>query len=264
MATSNATLNGTTAFSIFGQRFTWDNRRIDDVNVGRRDTGPTDTANLSLTGSNWRIDHMEFSGRALDVNITDSATGTGRIIQTLELADGATRLTLRNTEVRYILAQGNDEATIRLGARDVRLINMFDGDTDIFGGAGGVGAIRTGNGDNSFVGAGGRVNSIQFGSGSDVVRLGAGGAESVLLGSGNSTVVTGSGFVGAITAFSNTGDVNTITVGTGDVRSIGFSNGRDTLTVLAGASVEQVQLGSSADRMELQGDGNVGSATPIR
>lgn len=106
------------------------------------------------------------------------------------------------------------------------------------------------NGNSTIIGGTGFTGSIRTGNGNDTVTLQS-GADQIKLGSGNNTVTTGTGYVGAITMFSNTPDVNSVTVGTGGVRSVGLSNG---------GFVEQLSLGSNIDKLVLKGTASVDQA----
>lgn len=154
---SNATLDGINGFTILGQNFNWNGSRITNVDVTWADAPPTALANLSLSGSNWRVEYMKFSGLAMDVNITD-ADANLRVITLLTIGDGNTTINLKGTAIRDIRSQGDGDNTITLGT--------------------------------AF------TNSIRLGDGTDIVTVGSGGLNSLVLGSGNATVTTGSGFMG--------------------------------------------------------------------
>lgn len=236
----NATLNGVTSFSLFGDTFVWGGNFLQYVSVSGPDLPTSDTANLTLTGSNWTVRVLELNGTGLTATVADDLASFGNRINLLRLSDGPNDVTLTNTRVRYIEAQSDSASRITLGNQETRAIDMQNGNTTIIGGTGFIGSIRTGDGN-------------------DTVTLQS-GADQINLGSGNNTVTTGASYVGAITMYSDTPDVNSITVGTGGVRSIGLSNGRDTVTLLAGARVEQIHLGANNDSLTLRGDANVDSA----
>lgn len=255
--TRNVTLNGVTPFTLMGQSYSWNGGFLGSVDVSWSEGTPTTQLNLTLSGSNWRVENMRFSGLGLDVALTDANANGGRVIHNLTLADGSSTLSLQNTQVRHIYANGDGPATITLGSQNTRLIYVFDGDTDVTGGSGNLEMFRTGGGNNSFLGGSGFVGAIRFGNGNDSVTLTENGADSISMGAGNSFVRTGLSFVGSITAYSNAADVNTFIIGAGGLRSLGVSNGRDTVTVLSGAFVEQMQLGNNDDRLTLRAESRV-------
>lgn len=281
---SNATLDGVTAFSILGQGFAWGGGFIPTIDVFWSDVPPVAHVNLTLQGNNWTVANMVLGGIAMDLHINDTAGGTGRQIRQLTLSDGPNDVTIIDTQVRAIISNSLLPAFLTMGTQFTRNINMDNGNTTLNAGSGGIGNVRLGNGDdvvnsgiggierlnlgdgtNTLIGGTGFLGSVLGGNGNETITL-IGGADSISLGQGNATVTTGGGFVGSITGYNNTGDINNVTIGTGGVRSIGFSNARDTVTISANGFFEQISLGSDNDKLILQngasgnqailGDGN--------
>lgn len=75
-----ATLDWVNDFTLFGHTFAWDGNFLEYVGVNGPDTPLTDTANLTLSGSDWSLRVLEFNGNGLTGTVTDApdrrATGS--------------------------------------------------------------------------------------------------------------------------------------------------------------------------------------------
>jgi hypothetical protein len=238
--TENAILDGVNDFSLFGDQYTWWDGYRSAVDTWGGDGPDTKVFALTFAGS-WTIQMLRISGDFALTNIVDLDDGGQREIELLRVGGMGGTVTLGATAVDIFRARSGDgNVTLNLGSGDVDTIALGGGDNRVSGGFGYIGSLSAGNGN-------------------DTVTL-QGGADQISLGAGNNSITTGSAFVGAITMYSKPGDVNTITIGTGGVRSVGVSNGRDTVTLLDGAFVEQLNLGENNDRLTLRGTASINQA----
>ena len=259
--TYSATLDGATSFNFHGNNYSWGNSYLSSIDEWGGDGPVVNAFNLTLQGGGWDVGNLHLGGWAT-TNIVDSLDGLSRNIETLRLSGfgGTVNLTTTYVEVLKVFHINGTPGTvdITLGSAGAGTLMLQDGNDTVRGGTGGIEAVFLGQGNNTFVGGSGFVGVIRALDGNDRVTL-SGSADSISLGSGNDRVTTGDGFVGSITFYSNDVDVTSVTVGAGGVRSIGLSSGKDTVTLLAGANVEQIQTGNNDDTVNLRANAHVES-----
>lgn len=279
MVTQNFALDGITGFSIFGRTYAWEDAHLERVHVLNAAPDGSDTTNITITGTDWIVERLHLQSRSgsdvLNVHISDDDSGVGRSIKRLMLQDfGSVTVDLLTTRISFIEGGADANVTLNLGSQSTRHIGPWDAaQTSITIGSGNVDAMFLGYGTNSLVMGIGYINLLEFadgsvntitdnGTGSEDSNFGAirvneatnsftfrAGGDLISLGRSTSTVNLLDGFYGAITSYSGT---NTITVGAdAEVRSIGFSGGVDIVTVRG--SVEQIQLGSNNDTLNVNG-----------
>ena len=277
MVTETIALNGVTAFNAFGSAYTWNGAYIEAVYVENDGSVTNDVLNFNLSGAAWRIRRLALDNSSVvndfDVNITDANDGIMRRIDWIQLQDNSdTTITLFNSRVRFIDGGEGGTVTLNLGAQNVNIIGLYDVDAATVNiGSGSINALYFGSGTNVFNGGAGFVNLMQFDDGSTntitnggnfgAIRVDNGtnnftfanGGDLLSLGHGISNVTLNGGFFGSITSYSGT---NTITVNANaEVRSIGFSDGVDILTIFG--RVEQIQVGDNNDRVSVGLGGEV-------
>jgi len=180
------TLNGSTAFTVGSDTYTWSGRWLDMLSIWAPTDAPLRTVNLTLSSKSWGADVLRFTGNA-SVTITDATTGVGdsdRVyISYISLNTSATStITLKNAEVETLVgSNAAQKVTIGYWASYIGL-NRGD-DTVTVVGNGEVGNMDLGRGndrltttDNAWVG------SVYTGRGNDVVSLGVGGAHFIHMG----------------------------------------------------------------------------------
>lgn len=180
------TLNGSTAFTVGSDTYTWSGRWLDMLSIWAPTDAPLRTVNLTLSSKSWGADVLRFTGNA-SVTITDATTGVGdsdRVyISYIALNTSATStITLKNAEVETLVgSNAAQKVTIGYWASYIGL-NRGD-DTVTVVGNGEVGNMDLGRGndrltttDNAWVG------TAYTGRGNDVVSLGAGGAQFIHMG----------------------------------------------------------------------------------
>ncbi|MGQ0565490.1 MAG: beta strand repeat-containing protein [Gemmobacter sp.] len=278
MATQNITLDGITSFNAFGSTGNWSDANINYISVGidpGQDPAEDNTLNADLAGGAWRIRYLNLFNDGpfdYDINLTDANDGVFRRIERLQISgQGDAVITLFDTRVRFLEVFDDRTLNLTLGtqrlnymASDGRLnvINMGSGevsamrlgsgdresDNTINGGAGYIGALAFLEGSTNTINNGGNFGAIRSDGNVNNFTFVSGGDE-LSLGSGVSHVNLTGGFYGAITS---NGGTNTVTVGADAfVRSIGFSNGIDIITVAGGA--EQVLTGDNDDTVTVTG-----------
>ena len=280
MVTQNITLDGTTAFTAFGQSFTWSGSYIERASIGNWGSGGPDQLNFATSGTGWRIRTLQIDSSSeaapLSFTLTDATDGVARRIDTLDLSDHAqTTITLHDTRIRQInggfadtvtLFGGNTniqrlalwdslETHITLGSGSTDLIYLGDGENHLTGGSGWIGHIEMGEGTNTFV-SNGDIGFLRA-EGTNFVTLN-GGANALSFSDGDSNIVINSGFVGSITGYDEDYTQVRLTIGAdAQVRSVGFSQGRENVTVEGG--VEQMLLGAGDDSVTVQEGGWINS-----
>lgn len=278
MVTQTVGLDGVTAFTAFGSNFTWNTAYLESVYLENTGSVTNDTLNFNLSGAAWILRRLQLTNTSLtndfDLNITDANDGIMRRIDRIQLQNNSdTTITLFDSRVRFIQGGDGGTVTLNLGNQRVSSIELFDTDTNtINAGAGSISALFLGSGTNVFNGGAGYVNLMEFDDGSTNTITGgsgnfgairvnngtnnftfANGGDLLSLGQGISNVTLNGGFFGSITSF---GGTNTVTVNAlADVRSIGFSDGVDILTIFG--QVEQIQVGGNNDRVSVGVGGQV-------
>lgn len=297
MVTQNITINGVDGFSAFGESYSWNNQRIENIGIGIDTTNQANSLTANFAGGAWTIIRLSlYNDTAFNYNTTliDANDGVQRRLDRLDLQDnGTANVTLFNTQVRFISGGDNLDTTLTLGSQRVRNIDLYDGNNIVTQGSGSIDFIKLG-GDSSVLNAGSSfIQSLRFnGPGTGTINGGTGyigyvgmddgvhtingngtqfgqinargtntftlnnGADAINFGNGNNTLTLTGGYFGAITAYSDDPSVNTFTIGANaGVRSIGLSNGRDSITVAG--NVEQIQAGNNDDTVTINSGGTV-------
>ena len=294
----SATLDGVSNFTFHGNNYGWGNGYLSSIDEWGGDGPVVNTFSLTLMG-NWDIGNLHLGGWAVTniMDATDGISRNIETLR-LSGFGGTVHLTTTRVEVlkvyningqpgpvdltlgsagagAIILGNSNDTVrggdgnidSVRLsdgnnlfvgGSGSVESVQFYGGNDTVRGGSGFIDAVSLGSGNNLFIGGSGDIGTIVAHGGNDTVVL-QGSADAINLSSGNNKVTTGVGFVGAITYYGNDGDVDSVTVGTGGVRSIGLSDGKDTVTILAGANADQVQTQSNDDTVVLKANATIGS-----
>ncbi|MBO3758440.1 calcium-binding protein [Ciceribacter sp. L1K22] len=187
----SVTLNGVTNFSVGSDAYTWSGGWLLYVDTWVRDDLGPFSASYTLSGSNWDVDLLRFTGN-VRATINDSATGTGRSIGTMTLGglDGAGTnvVTMRNTFVDSIKGSGNVEK-LTLGNAGAVVVRVEGGNDVVRTGAGEVEYLDLGRGNDSLVTGSGYVGTIIGSRGRDSITIGSGGADTVI-GGGDADTVT--------------------------------------------------------------------------
>src|SRR5262245_3119298 len=104
VANTKFTLNGVANFKVGTDVYHWDNHWLGYVDVWAGKPGQNLTATVALTGSNWHMSTLRFSGNAkLKVFINDAGAGTNRSMEYLLLNGLAgSKVTLTNTQIDFI------------------------------------------------------------------------------------------------------------------------------------------------------------------
>ncbi|MGQ3276721.1 MAG: hypothetical protein ACT6WE_09175, partial [Shinella sp.] len=180
------TLNGSTAFVVGGDTYTWSNRWLDMLSIWAPDDAPLRTVNLTLSSKSWGADVLRFAGNA-SVTINDATTGVGdndRVyISYISLGtSGTSTVTLKNAEVETLVgSKASQNVTIGYWANYIGL-NRGD-DTVTVVGVGEVGSMDLGRGNDKLTTTGDAwVGTAYMGRGNDTVSLGAGGAHFIHMG----------------------------------------------------------------------------------
>ena len=259
-------LNGIDDFSLFGDSYSWEGRYISRLRAAL-DDGDTGFAELVLR-ADFDIEVARFNGDpAADMVIRDEGDGD-RSIGLLRLPDGTAELRLAETRVDIV--RGFGESYDLTFGRYVDFVQLGDGDHVLRVEDGGRAAFM-GGGDNLVEIRGGNLENVKFQDGNNTLILREGaffesaqanagdntfvledGFGQLTFGRGSNEVTFARGFGGSITGYSEEDSVNSVTLGgEARLRSLGVSNGQDTLVLDAGASIEQAQLGGGDDSATL-------------
>ncbi|MCV3766717.1 M10 family metallopeptidase C-terminal domain-containing protein [Rhizobium sp. TRM95796] len=224
------TLDGVTNFSVGVDDYEWSDHWLLFVDTFvMDDTGPY-TASYSLSGSDWSIALMRFTGDVRAV-IEDSEVGSGRRIETLGVygMQGVNEITLAATFVETL--KGSDGAEqLALGAAGAGMVELRGGDDVVETGSGYVFTLDLGGGANRLTMGAGGANIILSGIDADIIALGtAGDVEYLNTGRGDDEISTSTGWVGSIIA----------------------GRGRDEITLGAGGT-DYLHAGRDADTVILK------------
>ncbi|MEQ1956819.1 calcium-binding protein [Mesorhizobium sp. CN2-181] len=264
-------LNGSSAFTVGNDTYTWSGSNLFFVDVWSPDVGSNYVATVNLTGSNWNAGLLQFNSLGtLKTVVNDSINGSNRFIEHMLFHDeGGVTLTLKSTSVRAITGGMGDDV-VTLGTGFHRTVDLFDGNntlktgtqflafaamgsgTDtIEVGVGGAGSLELGSGTNTLKSTTGFVQSAFGYEGNDTFTIGAGGAGSLRLGSGTNKVVA-TGYVDTIYAYEG---VDTITIGSSGAGLINLGDG--TNTVKATGLIDAIVTGKDDDVVDLTDVGSI-------
>ena len=238
------TLDGSTDFTIARSNFDWTTARyLETVTLWAAEAPAPRKAALTLSGSDWALAVLRASGDTA-VTITDSATGsatgTGRIIESVLLHNsGDNVVTLTQTDAALI-STGTGADRITLGGFNLDAVITRDGDDVVTTGTGWVGALLLGQGQNrAEIGAGG-AGTVTGLNGQD--RITANGqVDFIDTGRGHDQVVTGAEWIGQI----ETG------------------RGRDVVQLGSGGAM-LVSLGQDADRVVVAQQAEAGAIVTLQ
>lgn len=227
------TLNGSTAFTIGGETFTWSNRWLDTLALWAPDDEPLRTVNLTFSSKSWGADVLRFAGNA-SVNITDATTGVGdndRVyISYISLGtSGTSTVTLKNAEVETLVGNNaSQKVTIGYWASYIGLNRGDDAVTVV--GVGEVGSMDLGRGNDRLTTTGDAwVGTAYMGRGNDIVSLGKAGAHFIHLGQDADTIKFSANSQSVIV---NGGeDISTDLAGAKDSDTVDFSAFTEGLTI---------------------------------
>src|SRR6218665_2962313 len=111
------TINGSTSFTIGGDDYDWYDRWITLIDTWAEDSKPQRTATFTLSGAEWGVGVIRFSGNVKAV-ITDKTSGTTDdtrvyIDYVSVTSTGPNTVTLNNAEVGVVNGgRGDDTGSI--------------------------------------------------------------------------------------------------------------------------------------------------------
>ena len=234
------TLDGTTDFSIARTNFDWTTAKyLEAVTLWAAEAPAPHKAALTLAGSDWALAVLRASGDTA-VTITDSATGTGRIIESLLLHNsGDNVVTLTQTDAALI-STGTGADRITLGAFNLDAVITRNGDDVVTTGAGWVGAL-------------------QLGQGQNVARIGAGGAGTVTALNGQDSITA----IGQVDFIDTGRGHDRVVTGAEWIGQIETGRGRDVVQLGSGGAM-LVSLGQDADRVVVTQQAEAGAIVTLQ
>jgi Ca2+-binding RTX toxin-like protein len=250
---SSFNFNGSTSFSIGGDKFNWGDRFILAVDIFAPSSSALKTATVSFTGSEWAIGTLRFVENVKAV-ISDSTTGGDRWINHLFLQSPSGHdVTLVKTEVEAIVG-GSGIEKFTSSSDSIGSVSLHGGNDVVTIKGGNVDYINLGNGSNQLTISGGYVGATVAYGGNDKVTFTAGEAETINLGSGNNVLTTKGGYVHSVISY---GGNDTISIGAGGAESIDAGSGNNTISTSSG-QVTSIITRSGKDTINL---GSGGAAT---
>jgi hypothetical protein len=261
MATINytATLDGVTDFlDEDGNTEDWGGGGyIGFLNFHDGGSGNTLNATLNLTGTNWDMNALRFSGGGTtNVTITDLDSGSGRRIDYIRLGDTSV-VTLDSTRVKYIEGRDGPGSShdITLGSASTRSIDLFSEQTRVTTGTGWVGNINTGDGEDT-VTTNGDVGRIGLGNGDDRIYVESDNVDFADLGRGDDRlIVRNDGRVGS----ANLWDGDNLVIARHDARIdfVKISNSTNDVQVRNDAAIYAMDLYNSTNMITLYNNGRI-------
>lgn len=227
------TLNGSTAFTVGADTYSWSGRWLDSLNIWAPDDAPLRTVTLTFSGNSWGASVLRFSGNA-SVTINDTTTGTSdanRVyIEYISVTNsGISTINLKNAEVETVFG-GNGTQKVTVGYW-VSNLNLNRGDDTVsVVGVGEVGTMDLGRGNDKLTTTGDAwVGSVYMARGNDTVTLGAGGANFIHLGQDADTIKFSANSQGAVVHGGE--GISTDLAGAKDSDTVDFSAFSSALTI---------------------------------
>jgi hypothetical protein len=262
MTVFNATLNGTTAFSAFGNTYSWSNPGFSPGFELYDGNNPAvfHSLNLRLVGADWFAASFRLTGDARVTTTFIDADAQSRDIGSLNINGngGATTITLNNTQINTIRAGGGDgNVTLTTGQRFIEFVGLESGNNLINVGAGNMGTIDTGDGNDRLNVGAHEVDSARLNGGTNTVTIGNGGQIEYLNASDGTNVVSLTGDARILTAKMDF-SVNTLTTQSGNVESYFAYQSTNTLNIGTGG-VQQIVFAGNVGIQTVVSQGWIGS-----
>ncbi|MDA7430444.1 calcium-binding protein [Primorskyibacter aestuariivivens] len=225
----NILLDGVTDFTdLHGNIVSWGGGNyLLGGSIDEPNPGDTTTVNVTMSGSNWGIEVIQFGSDVDFTNFADANGDLGREITSLVLGQNSD-VDLISTRIAHISTASNSGThDVSLGSQDTRTVDLRGSTNILTTDTGWVRDIRT--------------------RGDDTVNIGSGGARSIDVGDGNNVINVDGGYVDLLTSRGTAGQNNVTLMNSAGIRTLSLHQSTNTITLHDDSRINYFQTSESTN-----------------